>query len=117
MARSLKFRIWNGVEWVNPNEFTFYDLENRDSQLKGYTIQQSTGLIDKNQKEIFEGDLINFSCNYTVEHGDPDIVEHINMVVYYDQKYAGFYFGKDGYQMLDKIIPETLEVVGNIFEN
>jgi hypothetical protein len=39
------------------------------------------------------------------------------MVVYYDQKYAGFYFGKDGYQMLDKIIPETLEVVGNIFEN
>lgn len=120
MSRSLKFRIWNGAEWVNPNEFTLWDLWDMDDEnhrLAGCTVQQSTGLIDKNGKEIYEGDLINFSCNLTVELGDIDITDHENMAVYYDQEYAGFYFGKDGYQILDKIMPETFEVAGNIFES
>jgi hypothetical protein len=44
---------------------------------------------------------------------DRDVIEYKNQKVYYDEKLAGFYFGKDGFQMLDKIMPETLEVVGS----
>ena len=71
-------------------------------------------LSDKNGKEVYEGDLIDFSCNYTVDLGDRDIIEYKNQEVYYDEELAGFYFGKDGFQILDKIMEETIEVVGHI---
>jgi hypothetical protein len=37
--------------------------------------------------------------------------------VYYDEGLAGFYFGKDGHQILDKVEVDSIEVTGNIFEN
>lgn len=84
---------------------------------QGYTIQQYIGLKDKNGKEIYEGDYLNFSTNYTVDLGDADIVDWKNQVVHYDEEKAVFFFGyKYEFQILDKIMPETLEVVGNIFD-
>lgn len=91
---------------------------NTEIARQGIIIQQWTGLFDINGKEIYEGDFINFSVNYTVDLSDIDVVEWRNQEVYYDEEYAGFFFGhKHGFQMLDKIMPETLEVVGNIFNN
>jgi hypothetical protein len=71
-------------------------------------------LIDKNGVEIYEGDLINFSVNYTVCLGDKDIIEYKNQEVYYDEEYASFLFGKDGVGMLDRIMENTMEVVGHV---
>ena len=85
---------------------------------QGYTIQQHIGLKDKNGKDIYEGDYINFSTDCTHPLGDKDIMEWKNQEVHYDEKLAGFYFGyKQGFQILDKIMPETIEVVGNVFDN
>lgn len=119
--RKIKFRFWcpAGKAFVRDYNYNgavdeLFDEKDFDTLIP----QQFTGLIDKNGKEIYEGDFINFSCNYTYPCGDPDIVEWKNQCVHYCEEYAGFYFGyKQEFQILDKIMPETLEVVGNIFQN
>jgi|LakMenEpi03Aug12_release.lakeMendotaPanAssembly.Ray.scaffolds.fasta_scaffold602024_3 uncharacterized phage protein (TIGR01671 family) len=122
MNRELKFRVWNkeeksfdkvnnGVVKLN-SDYTI----SLSSSCKRYIVQQFTGLIDKNGKEIYEGDLVNFSVNNTHEHGDLDIIEYKNMDVHYSGEFCGFMFGEEGFTPLDRIIMTSLEVVGNIFE-
>ena len=112
MHRKLKFRVWSTLS----KRFEYFDIyKGANSDVPG-VVQQFTGVTDKNGKDIYEGDTINFSSDYTVELGDKDIVNYINCPVYYDDKLAGFSFGDSNHQLLDKMIPNTLEVVGNIFE-
>ena len=113
--RKIKFRFWcpAGKAFIREYKYNgFVDELFDEKDFDTLIPQQFIGLIDKNGQEIYEGDLVNFSCNYTVELGDRDIIEYNNCEVYYDEKLAGFFFGKDGHQMLDKIMPETLEVIG-----
>jgi len=41
-------------------------------------------------------------------------MDYKNQEVYYDERFAGFYFGKDGFQILDRIMEDTIEVVGYV---
>jgi hypothetical protein len=110
--RELKFRVWSFLS----KSFEYFDIyQGANLGIAGGVSepQQFTGLKDKNGKDIYEGDLINFSCDLS----GLDVIEYKNQNVYYDESLAGFYFGKDGFQILDKIMEETIEVVGNIFEN
>jgi hypothetical protein len=118
--RKIKFRFWCPAGKAFVHDYKYNGLVDELFDDKDYDTlvpQQFTGLIDKKGAEIYEGDLINFSCNYTVELGDRDIIEYKNQEVYYDERLAGFYFGKDGFQILDKIMAETLEVVGHVNAN
>lgn len=99
--------------WVNDPVFIY---PSTDVAKQGIVVQQYIGLQDKNGKEIYEGDLINFSINNTHEHGDKDIINYKNMDVHYSEEYAGFMFGEDGFTPLDRIIMTSIEIVGNIFE-
>jgi hypothetical protein len=118
--RTIKFRFWcpAGKAFVHDYNYNgavdeLFDEKDFDTLVP----QQFTGLIDKNGVEVYEGDLINFSCNYTFDLGDRDVIEYKNQEVSYDERLAGFYFGKDGFQILDKIMVETIEVVGHVNAN
>jgi hypothetical protein len=114
--RELKFRVWSHLS-KSLEYFDIYQGANLGIAGGVSEPQQFTGLKDKNGMEVYEGDLINFSVNNTVELGDKDIMDYKNQEVYYDERLAGFYFGKDGFQILDKIIVQTIEVVGNVNAN
>ena len=115
--RKIKFRFWCPAGKAFVRDYKYNGLVDELFDEKEYDVlipQQFTGLIDKNGAEVNEGDLINFSCNYTMDLSDRDVIDYKNQEVYYDEKLAGFYFGEDGFQILDKIMEETIEVIGNI---
>jgi hypothetical protein len=114
--RKIKFRFWCPAGKAFVRDYKYNGLVDELFDEKDYDTlipQQFTGLIDKNGVEIYEGDLINFSCDYTFDLSDRDVIEYKHQEVYYDERLAGFYFGKDGFQILDKIMEDTIEVVGN----
>ena len=64
VVKELRFRVWNGEKMSQP--FEIFDIEQDDlgrSLYKGFKfyysdkVTQSTGLVDKDGREIFEGDV------------------------------------------------------------
>ena len=115
--RKIKFRFWCPAGKAFIRDYKYNGLVDELFDEKEYDVlipQQFTGLIDKNGVEIYEGDLLNFSVNYTVCLGDKDIIEYKNQEVYYDEETASFLFGNEEVSMLDRVMENTIEVVGHV---
>lgn len=113
--RKIKFRCWD----ILAKQMFYPDTWSRLCGFgdEGYKLMQYTGLKDKNGKEIYEGDIIQFPHVWN-ENGKPYYVE-----IYWRQSLRhgiGFYEkkGKDIYTEPDgEFYARKGEVVGNIWEN
>lgn len=61
--RNLIFRVWDNVDFMSSN-FTLQDLQDKKIQFtEECIIMQATGLKDKNNIEILEGDILTHNKN------------------------------------------------------
>lgn len=146
--REIKFRIWDKQknQWFTP---IYQAYEN---QLEELTIgltgdiylrnmggvehesvfldrfgdwQQFTGLLDKNGKEIYEGDIIQWHVEegqeYIVSNDDEDPLKRIVIWLDDDAKFGWKHLSGDldqsGYSFTKRNFESMGEVIGNVIEN
>lgn len=119
-----KFRLWNRITsqlhivdglYFDAREAEYVDDDNvlRFVGFKNIVLMQSTGLKDKNGKEIFEGDILAFETDDEV----------INVKIFWDEKHALFMFGSEKYneeEPLAELVEANtypFEIIGNVYEN
>jgi hypothetical protein len=134
MTRPIEFRLLNehkeivGYEKWNPGNFNMetkkdYYVNNpcwlySNDQIRWDPLiilhrykNQFTGLLDRNGKSIFEGDIV--EVNFSTFNGD--VLER-GTIVFYDGCFImdGI---NDSYALFIDRPPEDTEVIGNIYEN
>src|SRR5690606_15408897 len=102
--RAVKIRVWDTTD-----NCMYYDVTNI-SDVNGY-IMLWTGLLDKNGREIYEGDLLT------------DYGKAPPLYVEYSEKHGAYCFvdkfdpSGTVYYTPPMIYYEQMEVIGNVFEN
>lgn len=96
----------------------------RGDRLKDIVLMQCTGLKDKNDKLIYEGDIVKYFCpaEYCSDglHKCPECYSGENGSVHYDEDLAMYEYRSksDECPLTDNInTEEDLEIIGNIYEN
>lgn len=99
--REIKFRVWVAVD----KAFAYFDIYEYPQGVAGGVSepQEYTGIKDKNGKEIYEGDIITGMHDY-------------GPAGFNEAKATVTFHVTEGYQWSFWEL-DTVEVIGNIFEN
>ena len=123
--REIKFRVWDKFQnkfldhscYFNSkdfNEFTAFERYFKCDE-EGCILQQYTGLKDKNGREIYEGDIVQYNRRSSYDG--------INFEVKWSEDNWGWVLvSKNKDYLVNERTPEGyryefIEIVGNIFEN
>ena len=106
-----KFRFWNPQTKIFVTNYNYNgpvdELFEPDEFLKP---QQFLGILDKNMKEIYEGDVVNFDYS----NGDKTATG----VVQYNNSYCAYVVESDiGTIAIMYISLDSLEIIGNMVED
>lgn len=111
--RTIKFRAWDGEKMTPAFYMGSYLSMNYSGKLMQYT-----GLNDKNGKEIYEGDVVEFFSRDGMRNPFEMIERHVIEWRSGDSDmYHGFPLTWNFYGTLKWSDKSTIEVIGNIYEN
>ena len=145
--REIKFRAWDstnkkmhfdigvingkciplyGETWVVEQTKPYPNMGDIDRAFKqiedGIILMQFTGLLDKQGKEIYEGDIVriwDYGFKNGNEDGDFDLYQDMGIDKVTMNRFPVYWLENEefGYEGEDLINPEHCEVIGNIYEN
>jgi hypothetical protein len=103
-----KFRVWDNEQ----KKFEYFELGNitilnRLRSRRSCSFQQSLGILDKNMKEVYEGDVV--KGTYGLEG-----IDIIGEVIY---SYDLCLYVVDWHYEICNIAIDSLEIVGNMIED
>ena len=127
--RVIKFRVWDGKNFdklENHNSWSAFWDRNDPSYEDKFIFQQFVGLLDKNKKEIYEGDIVRISeldRNQNIGPGKRRILQTFEKgIITWNATTLCYMYNpirklgaNISYQML--CYGYQPEIIGNIFEN
>lgn len=117
--REFKFRCWDKRKnkWIDPSKFAFSSsgyLMVRGMGTKWYALSEFTGLIDRNSKEIYEGDICmdTFRSTSLGSISNPEMETKTVTIVFE----SGCFMQRGGLASRSLAL-DSLEIIGNIYES
>lgn len=132
MTRTIKFRAWcfehkrmhYAVDLID-GQFTTDDHDGSDDGLHKYAVMQSTGLLDKSGKEIYEGDIVKDDLSVgevrsgEFEYSDGEYISDQNGW-HITNRGVRHYTDDEDVKRSDSLTSRDckyLEIIGNIYQN